>query len=180
VLKTLARGFFWNGDTSSWYRVAGRSEADGFAGAPGEAVFGKNVMFNGTYWDRQRNNAAVTVLASADRVADAYSTDQTNYNHRGIILFTNCSAIGDDTYSLTVQGKDPLSGRYYTIATFSSIASTGLRIYEIHPEAAAASGGITAVANRFIPRTWRIFFDYTQVGGAADAITASVSAVYLP
>ena len=126
------------------------------------------------------NFISVTPFASAARSADANSDDILNKGFRGLIVFFNVSvAAGDDTMTLTIQGKDAVSGEYYTLLTGGALSTTGLRVYEIHPEAAAASGGVTAVANRILPETWRAQLDYTQVGEVKTAITCSVSAVHV-
>lgn len=133
------------------------------------AVEGRNALFNGTTWDRQRGNTELTLLASAARTATTASADQTNYNARGLHVAINVSAIGTSNLTVTVQGKDPISGTYYTLLAGANITTTGINILKIYP-------GITAVANGsaadILPRTFRV----NCVKGDGSSWTYSVSA----
>lgn len=127
-------------------------------------------IFNGTAWDRQRNNTDITVLASAARTATNQSADQTNYNGRGLHLVINVTAASaTPSVVFTIQGKCALSSAYYTILASVAITGTGTTVLRVFPGATAAAN---AAANDIIPRTWRI--DATHAD--ADSITYSVSA----
>jgi len=79
------------------------------------------------------------------------------------------------TLTVTVQGKDPVSGKYYTILASTALNATGTTVLRIGvglPVTANLS------ANDFMPRTWRIV---TAIGGSAgQAVTATISANILP
>ena len=70
----------------------------------------------------------------------------------------------------TIQGKDPLSGKYYDLLVGVAIIATGMTILKVHP-------GITASANisasDMLPLIWRVQFVHAD----ADSITYSVSAM---
>lgn len=126
--------------------------------------------FNGTTWDRQRNNINETVLASAARTATVQSADFTNYNGRGLHLVIAVSAVtATPSVVFTIQGKDAVSGLYYTVLTSAAITATGTTVLKVYP-------GITASANAsasdILPRTWRV--DATHAN--ADSISYSVGA----
>lgn len=119
----------------------------------------------------QLQNLAVEILPSAARsAAEVVSTDQTNSGWRGAHIIVNVSAFSSGTYTLYVQGKDPVSGTYYNILVGSALAATGISIYKIYP-------GISTVANGsaadILPRIWRVRF----VGAATPTMTFSVGAV---
>jgi hypothetical protein len=121
-------------------------------------------------WDRWRNNMDLTILASAARTATNQSSDITNYNGRGMHLVIDVTAASaTPSVVFTIQGKDALSGKYYTILASSAITGTGTTVLKVHP-------GITAAANAsvsdLLPRTWRI--DATHAD--SDSITYSVGA----
>jgi hypothetical protein len=126
-------------------------------------------IFNGTNFDRQRNNSEITVLASAARTADTNSPDQTNYNWRGGHIIINVTVLTTSVIP-TIKGKDPISGTYYSLLVGSSIASTGITILKIYP-------GILAVANAaasdILPRTWRLEMDHL------DATTMTYSCAFV-
>lgn len=123
-----------------------------------------------TKLDRMRNNGTATLLASAERTATTSSTDQTNYNWRGAHIVIDVTAIAaTPSIVVTVQGKDVISGKYYTILTSAAITGTGTTVLRIYP-------GLVAVANLTIsdilPRLWRV----SVVAADADSITYSVGA----
>lgn len=131
-----------------------------------------NELFNGTTWDRQRGNfdtgALITHTAAAAGVNGA---DQVNYNARGLHLTIDITAITGTTPTLTVtiQGKDSASGKYYTLLASAALNATGTTVLKVYP-------GITAAANvsvsDILPRNWRVI---TAIGGTA-AVTATIAA----
>jgi hypothetical protein len=128
------------------------------------------MIFNGSSWDRTRGNMDVTVLSSAARTATLQSSDITNYNAKGLHLVIDVTAIAaTPSVVFTIQGKDALSGKYYTILASAAITGTGTTVLKVYP-------GLTGVANSkaddLLPRVWRV--DATHAD--ADSITYSVGA----
>jgi hypothetical protein len=117
---------------------------------------------------------SLLTLAAAG-VGMVASPDQINGSQRGLKLAINTTAITGTAPTLTVviQGKDVLSGVYYTIATSAIIAATGTVVIDVYP-------GIAAVANLAIglplPRTWRVT---ATVAGTTPAVTATIGASLL-
>jgi len=70
--------------------------------------------------------AQVTLLASANRAANGQSVDLDLSPYIEGILYLNVSAHGGTTPTLdvAVQGKDPVSGLYVTIASFTQVTTT--------------------------------------------------------
>lgn len=126
--------------------------------------------FNGTNWDRWRNNGEGTLLASAARTATTNSTDQVNYNWRGVHVIIDITAGSGLTITPSITGKDPISGTYYTLLAGTALTGTGITILKVYP-------GITAAANAsasdILPRTWR----FTMTAGDATSATYSVAYV---
>lgn len=129
--------------------------------------------FNGTTWDLQTANQNLTLLASAARTnagAPHASADQTNHNARGVHVVIDVTAIvSTPSITLTIEGKDEISGKYYTMLTSAAITGTGTTVLKVYP-------GITASANvavsDILPRTWRIKVAHSN----GDSITYSVGA----
>lgn len=139
-------------------------------GTIGIVVLGHNLLFNGGSWDRARGNFDATVLASAARTATVASADQTNYNGRGLHLVIDVTAItATPSVTFTIQGKDELSGEYYTILASAAITGTGTTVLRVFPGATAAGN---TVANDILPRIWRV----NAVHADSDSITYSVGA----
>jgi hypothetical protein len=130
--------------------------------------------FNGTTFDRWRNNTSVTVEASSAKVASGNGTTQTNYNASGIQFFVNVTAVSGTAPTLAVrlQVADPVSGAFADVpgAVTASIIATGLTVLTVYP-------GIAAVANQAVnqpvPRVYRLAW---TIGGTTPSFTFSVGA----
>ena len=133
-------------------------------------------LFNGTTWDRQRNNEEITVLASAARTAQTDSSDLTNFNAQGILLTVDIS-LDPSTASITpnIQSKDPVSGNYSTIWTAAAaLTGTGTTTYLVYPGVLAADFNGTEAVSIALPRTWR----FRMTVADAESMTWSAGSSY--
>lgn len=116
------------------------------------------------------DNRSVTLLASAARTASVATDDQSNSQHRGVVVIINATAAtSTPSVVATIQGKDELSGAYYTILASAAITGTGTTVLRVFPGATNASN---LVANDVLPSTWRV----NLVAADADSLTYSVAA----
>lgn len=154
--------------------IAGASanNADAVAAVTTGAVLSNSVgfLFNGSTFDRERNNTNETLLASAARTASVNSADFVNYNAKGAQFIIDISAItATPEITVTIQGKDPISGNYYDLLIGPVYNSVGTNILKIYP-------GITASANAsasdILPRDYRV----SVANADADSITYSIAA----
>lgn len=123
--------------------------------------------FNGTSWDRPRNNIDVAVLASAARTTTQTGADTTNYNGRGIKVVLDTTAATSGSVTLSIQGKDA-NGVYYTILAGAAVTTVSTNVYTVYPGAPATAN---VSANDFLPRTYRV----VATANNATAQTYSVS-----
>ena len=72
---------------------------------------------------------------------------------------------------MTLQGKDPVSGQYYTILASAALASTGLTVLKVYP-------GLTAAANTVVNDVMPTIYRVSSVV-ATGPVTATISAVIL-
>lgn len=132
--------------------ISGTADASS-AAANALMTQGLGYTFNGTTWDRQRNNIDVTLLASASRTTTQTSADITTYNLSGISVFLNMTVVGTGSVTVTINGKDPASGVYYNILTGAAVVTNVGNLYRVMP-------GIPAVANKdvnaYLPRIIQI------------------------
>jgi hypothetical protein len=112
---------------------------------------------------------SLTLVAAT---AGVNSPDYYNNTHRGIKIVVNITAISGTTPTLTVtlQGKDPASGAYYTILASAALSATGTTVLTVYPALPATAN---QSANDVLPPTFRII---TAIGGTAPAVTATVGA----
>lgn len=143
-------------DVSTGGGVRARSANVGDGAATNAILAQAGFDYNGSTLDRHRNNIEGTLLASAARTTDTNSSDQTNYNAKGVIVYLNISASGGAIdLQLNIQAKDPVSGAYRTInVATGGVTATGIYLYILYPGAVDTQG--TFDAGGPLPRTWRV------------------------
>ena len=116
----------------------------------------------------------VELLDSKARTASENTPDQTNFGHKGLHLIIDVT-LDPALASVvpTIQGKDPLSGKYYDLLVGLAIVATGTTVLKVYP-GIAASGNVAA--SDILPSIWRL----QLVHADADSITYSVAAVLVP
>jgi len=97
------------------------------------------------------NQSYASAVRSATFVGD--DNKKVPGNH-GCIAILNVSAVpGVDTVQLVIEGKDPVSGAYYTVLSAAARVATGTDVLQVQP-----GGPVTAnvSANASLPDTYRI------------------------
>ncbi len=157
----------FNGSTyDRWRSGAGDGSGTGLADIA-------SYLYNGTNFDRTRGNLDnITVLASAARTTTQTQADQTNYNHRGIVAVLDMTTVGTGSVTLEIDGKDPVSGKYYAILTGAAVTTNVTNTYTIYPGNTVATN---VSASTVLPRTWRI----KVTANNANSATYSVGAMLI-
>lgn len=101
----------------------------------------------------QNANRTGVIFVSAVRTATVTGQDMSNTNFGCLTVILDITAVpGGDTVTLTIDGKDPASLKYYNLLTGSAEAGSATKTYSVCP-------GITAAANvsasAMVPATWR-------------------------
>lgn len=114
-----------------------------------------------------------TILPSAARTATVVSgvfSAEEVVASTFIIDVTATSA----TPSITakIEGKDPLSGAFWTVLEDAAITSTGTTFLQVGKDITAAAN---VAANQFLPEEFRV----TVTHADADSITYSISAIHM-
>ena len=154
----------FNGAT--WDRQ--RSSTSDGAGSTGFATQQK-VRFNGTSYDRERNNLDLSGLITL-ATTSANGTDQTNFNGRGLKCTYDITAITGTNTTLTIQGKDVASGKYFTLLASAALTTTGTTVLTVYPGLTASAN---AVANDVVPRTWRVITTNTALSAFTGTLGCS-------
>lgn len=113
----------------------------------------------------------VGVFPSAPRTANVNSPDFVNDEGAvGLVLVIDVTAASaTPSVVFTLEGKDPTSGKYYTILASSAITAIGTTVLRVHPALTAAAN---SVAKDMLPRVWRV----TATAADSDSLTYSVGA----
>ena len=120
-------------------------------------------------WKSNFDTAALVTLATA-AAGTTNSADQTNTNGRGVQVLVDITATTGQTLTVSIQGKDNASGKYYTIlssAALAAVASTNLTVYP------GSTVAVNLDASAPLPRVWRIS---AVVGGAGSTLSATIGA----
>lgn len=114
------------------------------------------------------------LITATSSTATKTGTDQTNLKYRGALIVLNVSAIAGvaATVTLSAQGKDPVSGNYYTLFAGAAITAAGTTLYQIYP---ASTAGASAY-NGPLPATWRVVA--TQ-SGTSNVISYTVGSTVI-
>jgi hypothetical protein len=118
-------------------------------------------------------NRTVTLLGSAARTATNNSNTVRNPRGKAIRFHVDCTArAGSASTVFTFQGRDVLSGKYYTLLASAAVTTAAHTQYTI-------GLGSTVTANVSANTPAPVEFRVLATHGTADAHTYSVSAEIL-
>lgn len=121
-----------------------------------------------------RKNTGKEILASAARTSTTVSGDISNPHARGGHIIVDVSDIVDDpTMIMFVQGKDPVSGNYYSILQTIIINVVDTYLFKVYP-------GITDVPGYATPDILPDVFRVLMLHLGSDSTTYSVSVLLNP
>jgi|GEM_PF-2249224 len=115
------------------------------------------------------------VLPSAARTTDQIvDLNITAKRYRSLILVTDLTAfVTAASLTMSVLGRDPVSGKTFNLLTSTAIASVSTNVLKIGPGLTAAAN---TVANDFVPPHLQVFADL----GNANSHTFSVGLILCP
>jgi len=116
------------------------------------------------------DNGSTAVLASTPRTAGATSSDFANRKWRGAHFIVETTALtGTPSVTFEIQGRNPVSGNYYTLLTSLPVTTTGTVVLKVYPGFPGKPG---EVSGDFLPSVFRVVTQH----GTADSITYRVDA----
>lgn len=108
-------------------------------------------------------------LASAARTAAVTGVDVASNSADGVRVILDVTVDpAAASITLTIQGKDPISGSYYTLLTGAAVAGVGTTTYTVYPP-------ITAVANVAASAVLPSVFRINMAVADTDSMTYSVN-----
>lgn len=135
------------------------------------------MLFNGTTWDRARNNHYVNIDTSAAHTSTFNGATATNFNGRGVMVYINVTA-ASGTPSMLAKLQYSFDGTNFFDADTTNLQSTaitgiGAYVMMVYPGIATAAN---KALNGILPRTWRM--GYT-ISGSSPSLTFATWAAYL-
>lgn len=125
------------------------------------------------YGDLAVNSGSdLVILASAARTTTQTQPDQTNFsNARGIKVLLDMTVVGTGSVTLTIQGKDLASGKYYTLLAGAAVTTNTTNVYTVYPGISATAN---VSANDVLPHTWRALVTANNANSATYSLGASL------
>lgn len=154
--------------------------ADGAANptAGGTATFDQ--WFNGTTWDRVRNNLTnIAVDTSTARTVTGTGVTATNFNATGAFIQVNVTAVSGTTPTMVAKVQYSIDGGTnfidldVTNAATASITTTGIYVIKVYPGLPTVAAGSCPSP---LPRVWRLAW---TIGGTTPSFTFATTAGYL-
>jgi hypothetical protein len=93
--------------------------------------------------------------------------DLTNPAARGVTVVVDTTAIGTGSITLTIQGKDRASGKYYTLLAGAAVTTNVTNRYTVYP-GLTASANVTA--SDVLPGTWRLIVTANNANAATYTV----------
>lgn len=120
------------------------------------------------------NPIAGVPIANPTPIATYNGPDQINDGPKsGVKIVVDITSVaGGATLTVRIQGKDPVSGKYFTMLTSTALGAAATTVLTIFPGATAAAN---VTVNDRMPRTWRISYDI----GTATTIAATIGGILL-
>lgn len=154
--------------------------ADSFANPTTGHLASDAFQFNGTSWDRARNNAIVTMGDTGAKTATFNGATQTNYNSAGAIITVAVGTVSGTSPTLTAQLQVSYDGTNFLNygPASTAITATGTIMFVVYPSNMTVAGATpaalttgatqTVVINSPLPRTWRLAY---TIGGTTPSFT---------
>ena len=119
----------------------------------------------------RRRNEELAVFNAVGATTTQTSQDFTNENGKGVKVWLDTTAIGTGSVTLTIQGKDPASGKYVTLLSGAAVVTNATNVYTVYPGMAVAAN---VSANDILPKTFRIVVTANNANAATYTVGASV------
>lgn len=116
---------------------------------------------------------SVNVLTLSAATASVTGGDVGNTSAEGAVFVIDITAITGTlpTATFTIEGKDPLSGKYYTILESASLSTVSTTVLRVHPTLTATAN---LRADDMMPSIFRV---RATIGGTGPSVTATVGVI---
>jgi hypothetical protein len=111
------------------------------------------------------------VLTATAITATQNTADLSNGAFRGIkVVFDVTAVVAVGSVTITIQGKDQASGKYYTLLAGAAVTTATTNVYTVYPGLPATAN---VSANDVLPKTFRILATFNS--GTSSTYTVGVT-----
>lgn len=94
-----------------------------------------------------------TALASASRTTTQTLPDIYSYGASFLNVVLDMTVVGTGSVTLSINGKDPASGKYYLILAGAAVATNSTNRYKVGPNVTASAN---AIAQDYLPAVFQL------------------------
>jgi hypothetical protein len=116
-----------------------------------------------------------SLLMTAALAGTSHSADIPNEYGKGLSLVVDLTTVTTGTVTVTIEGKDAASGKYYTLLASTALAAAATTRMLVYPGATASNN---VKANDSLPATFRVTVVIADSGGTA-AVTGTIGGTIL-
>jgi hypothetical protein len=113
----------------------------------------------------------VALAIPAGATTTQTSPDFNNSSARGLSVTLDMTTVGTGSVTLTIQGKDRASGKYYTLLAGAAVVTNVTNRYVIYPGYPVVSN---VSANEVLPNIWRIVVTANNANAATYTVGATM------
>lgn len=117
------------------------------------------------------SNTEGVILASGARTTTQTSADLYNADARGVTVWLDVTAGSTLLLTLTIEGKDPASGKYVVLLSGASVTGVSTNMYTVHPAITETANIDAAVC---VPFTWRVKVTHNNANSATYSVGYSL------
>lgn len=114
-----------------------------------------------------------TILASAARTTTQTSADLGSVGCTGLIAVLDMTTVGTGSVTLTIDGKDSASGKWFNLITGAAVVTNSTNVYRIYP-------GLTPVANATVSDVVPSIYRMVVTANNANSATYSLGVQLIP
>lgn len=113
-----------------------------------------------------------SVATSGGQTYTAVTTTQTgpdmqNITASGVKVVLDMTTVGTGSVTLTIQGKDKQSGKYYSLLAGAAVITNSTNVYTVYPSAVVTAN---VSANDALPEIWRWLVTANNVNPATYTV----------
>jgi hypothetical protein len=147
-----------SGDTPS---ISNQGGNDGLlTNSKGILVGSQQLDFNGSSWDRRRNNVESVLLAAVSRTSSTTTPIQTNHNAKGFVLSLTTSAVpaNGETLKVRLLSIDPVTNTSRGVCDFDlgAIAVNTSAVLSYYPGLKSSLSGLLQSENGLLSRRFML------------------------
>jgi hypothetical protein len=113
-----------------------------------------------------------TALASASRTTTQTVSDIDTHGAQYLNVVLDMTTVGTGSVTLSINGKDPASGKYFTILAGSAVTTNSTNRYKVGPSVAASAN---AIAQDYLPATIQLVVTANNSNAATYSLGYSLT-----